>query len=64
MNEEKQTDFFDLVEPSEDTIEVKVSMMGDHWWATIANWWCGTGATREEAIKSVARSYQNEMNHR
>lgn len=39
----------------------KVWNAGDHWIATIDDWWMARGATETEAIRNVTRKYRDEM---
>jgi len=34
---------------------------GNHWIATIDDWWIAQGKTREDAIRKVTANYEREM---
>jgi len=59
MNE-TQRDFLHLVKPAADMVEVCVSEMGDHFMATIGDWWMATGSTAKAAVKAVVKMYSKE----
>jgi len=40
---------------------VTVFREGDHWIATIADWWMAWGKTEAEAVKRVAENYEKEV---
>jgi hypothetical protein len=39
----------------------KVWNAGDHWIATIDDWWTAQGKIREDAIRKVTANYEREM---
>lgn len=39
----------------------KVWQEGDHWIATIADWWYARGKTEAEAVRKVTANYEKEM---
>jgi|DewCreStandDraft_4_1066084.scaffolds.fasta_scaffold198182_2 hypothetical protein len=41
-------------------LEGKVFNMGDHYTAVIADWWLGSGKTKNEAQKAAVRAYIQE----
>jgi hypothetical protein len=61
----EQLDFFAILPPPPDTIEVQVFQEGpDTFCATIAGgWWMAIGSTVKDAIRQVKSRYEQEQNY-